>query len=312
MAQQSPSKRSTVTATTLLRAVGITERPPLKPPEKPEGEVRLESDSKRLGFTATVAEDWVTLAEGSPQANATDKKMLPVTEYLRSPAGRNVHSIFGVFSKQNAANVKEWMKGKQRSGGKAQIPRIQLSPLCHHVFRFFSNAGSTKAITYGMVFGAIGGIGVVTNSSLRCWAGSFKVNRVIFYTPAGGAASGSNGANVYVAWHCDATNQGPDFVWDQTTPGGITESFTVVSRPPSKSTAGFWINSASQYLATDLFTMSISQGTILDLDVSFTLADNLQGPARTVSTAAIGNQYYLPLDHGNGDDLQPIGLPTTS
>jgi len=205
--------------------------------------------------------------------------------------------------------------GKQRRGkNRSMVPRPQgvIRPIpasiqCRHRFRFVDNTGGTYVITPAFIFGAIGGIVDVVNSSLICWAGSFKIHSIDIYESAQSVTSVSSS----ISWFSSGTlgfNQ--DQFWTNTSIPYDRPS-VVSSRPPAKSLASDWISSNAT-LTNGVVGLGVAIGSIVDLVVDFTLLNVATPVALTVTTGTLGGAYYLALDGRASNKIIPVGLPTTS
>jgi len=187
------------------------------------------------------------------------------------------------------------------------IKPIPASVMARHRFRFLCTAGGGYPISPASVFGAIGGIVDVVNSSLICWAGSFKIHEVTLYESAQSVASVSSGV-VFIGTSNLGYNK--DDYWTNTTIP-YDRPTVVRRRPPPKSLVSEWISTGLSALTNTLFSIDCSIGSTVDLVVDFTLI-NLASPASiSIAAGTLGGAFYLALDGAASNKLVPVGLPTT-
>jgi len=199
--------------------------------------------------------------------------------------------------------VKNPSESRQMTSVVKQLPA---SVVMRHTFRFQASSGVTLIpCTVGDVFGIIGNIGTVTNSSVVGIASSIRVNAVKVYS------SGQGGAvvNGEIAWSSSADVNTEDLTLTNATIPYDRPS-VVRSEPPVGSLASFWWNSSSTS-TTNLFGVSAAIGSIIDVDVSWTLVNTLPSYTTSVATAVVGTFYYLALDGPASNKLTPVGVPTT-
>jgi hypothetical protein len=177
----------------------------------------------------------------------------------------------------------------------------------NHVYRFDTTSGiNASNITVGMIFGAIGTMGQVANSSVASFASSFRIKRLTIFESAQGVVT--VGSEIFWASTTDVNTA--DIVYTNSTIPYDRPS-CVSSTPPPKSLASFWWNSSAT-TTTPLFGLTCAIGSIIDLDVEFTIANSLEGLAGiSVATATVGNVYYLALNGPATNTAIPVGLPTT-
>jgi len=204
------------------------------------------------------------------------------------------------------------VRGKgQRSGRGSLPPALELTPRYTHTFRFTCTSTGSFTIQAIQLCGALGGICTTANSLVQTWTSSFR----ILGLKAWPAPSSSSTSGIYVDWYFSDTDLFPDTSKSTTVPEGVSVTDAVSFRPPSKSTAGFWVNSTATSSFT-LFNISVVAGSVLDLTVQATLpvvnstTSSLYG--LSVTTGTLGNVYYLSLDGPSSNKLPPVsGVPTT-
>lgn len=194
-------------------------------------------------------------------------------------------------------------KGRGRSDGMDLPPALLISPKIRHTYRYESAAAANNSISVQDIFGAIGGICTASNSLIRPWAGSFKINKVTVWPAAGAVvtANWSQGVAVYAE----------DREVNSIIPSGISVSRRLVSVPPRESLSGDWIGSTAPG-ASNLFSLNTQAvGCVVDLDITYTLSNSFIAGSSTVTTATLATPYYLALDGPGTNNLVPVALPTT-
>jgi hypothetical protein len=186
-------------------------------------------------------------------------------------------------------------------------PEFQCVLTVRHKYYFLVEVSGVANVSINdrYIRGAIGGICTVANSKVMPWAGSIKLHSIVLWPSA---VSGSSGA-------CDLywVSTGTEFIKDdekfRVLPEGITETGPLKFTPPAKSLAGEWISDSGS--ATNLAGLSAPNGTVVCLDVSFTLANNITAVLATVASGTLGSVYYLALDGPTSNLVVPLGVPTT-
>jgi len=162
-------------------------------------------------------------------------------------------------------------------------------------------AGTT--ILDWMLAGACGCIGVSVNT-VYCFATAVRLKRITIWPASQGEAT------VYWAADSGTLFSQPDVTEDRSLPTGITVTAPLSVTPPAGSPAHMWHvpNVSSGVTICDI---SMSQGSILDLEVDFTLPVNELPLAFAVATAVPGTAYYLSMDGSTAHQITPLGRPTT-
>jgi len=211
------------------------------------------------------------------------------------------------------SSPKKLTKGKaRRNRGRDVIPMAVLRSIpasiqIRHRFRFIATAGETMSITLQNLFGALGGIGTISNSTVTLFASSFRLRRLTIAESAQNVATVSS----EILWYSAADVNSPDKVnMNSTIP--YDRPSVVSETPPAKSLASFWWNTSAT-LSTILFSLTVSIGSIIEADMEFTLPNNAPSFGLTgFTTVAVGTVYYLALDGRASNKLIPVGLPTTA
>jgi len=204
--------------------------------------------------------------------------------------------------------------GNKKKNGKrgtqlarAVIPPWEASITVRHRYRFDLTSGiNATNITVGMIFGVIGTIGQVANTSVASIASSFRIRRVTIYESSQGVVTVSS----EIFWASAVDVNSKDMVMSNSTIP-YDRPTRVSSVPPRGTLSSFWWNSGATS-TTSLFGITASIGSIVEVDLDFTIANALEGLAGiAVSTATVGNIYYLALNGPSVNTAIPVGLPTT-
>jgi len=160
-------------------------------------------------------------------------------------------------------------------------------------FRFVANAKAIQVpINARGIFGALGAIVTVANTTATEICSAFRINAVKMTPSAGGECT--------VFWAMNPDGEGKDDSWDDTTPTGVTLTKTLVVKPPQKSLASFW-HSTITATTDQFFVLSAEVGSVIDLDISFQLGGITFSPGTfTVGTNALGLMGYQRLDGAGG------------
>jgi len=179
-------------------------------------------------------------------------------------------------------------KGTRAGGRPAGISR-NLNNAHRTCLRFDVNTTGTQvSITVNNVFGALGGVVTVANTTATCICSTFKINSIKMSPAAGG--------EVTCFWINNPEGESKDDVVDDTLPTGITMLETLVTRPPKKSLASFW-HSTIATGTNQLLLLSATQGSVIDLNISFQIISGQAAPVTfNPGTASVGAVGYSPLD----------------
>jgi len=185
-------------------------------------------------------------------------------------------------------------------------PQIDAVLVVGHRYRFVTSVTGIYNVTPAMLFGVCGGFCTIANSQHRSWAGTIRAKRVTLFLPS--VTSGTNSADV--VWLSNDLNRSRDSEELNSTPTGITNCNSMTSVPPGKTAQQLWFTSSAT--GASFLSLSVVVGTIIDLDLTFTLNCNFTGAANTIAVGMLGNTYYLALDGPASNKLIPVGLPTTA
>lgn len=200
-------------------------------------------------------------------------------------------------------------KGKRHRGVVPSLPpQIGCVVTCSHRFRFQnSSTQTTTGITFGNLAGALGCVGTVTNSTVVALASSIKIRRVTIW-PAEAAPD----SRCEIVWNIFAGMPTKDESKLELLPYGMTTTGPVISTPPKGDARGWLTATSVGGTSAVIFTLYMQQGSILDLDVSWTLSNNIGGVSISgLTTVVLGTVYYLALD-GHTNTIAPQGVPTTA
>jgi len=170
--------------------------------------------------------------------------------------------------------------------------------------RFVASTAGTNlaAVSCNDIFAALGGTCTTTNSVLTCWFSSFKISQVCVFLPGGATAS--------IIWASPTPGIGPDTEPTTAILTNNTIPHCIVSKPPSNSMSDRWVNSVETG-TTLMFTISVPQGAVIDIQLAFTLSNNFTPQTTTIATGTLGSPYYLALDGPTTNNMRPVDLPTT-
>jgi hypothetical protein len=198
---------------------------------------------------------------------------------------------------------------KRRRSGRAPTlpPQLEAVMIVKKTLRFLASGAFSANITGQMLAGACGGCCTVTNSVVTCWASSARVHKITVWPSVSLTAPSPE-----IIWYSPLTVNERDESKMRTLPSGVTVDRAVVSSPPSGTLAGGWINLVTLG-TTALFKMiGIPASSVIDVQVTFTLSNNILGQDLGVVTGVLKTFYYLPLDGPSSNILRAIGLPTTA
>lgn len=215
------------------------------------------------------------------------------------------------------------VKGKRKKNGGMMgqaPPNMDCLPVMRQRFRFYTSSSvgqraTPQAITSTGIFGTIGSYCTVANTTVRSWAGAFRIRRVTIYP----AVSTTDNSDAEISWYgADTTLRMKPVIKDQSLPMGqlgLIRKVTAV--PPKDSLSAFWFTAGGT--SNNMFGLWISQpGSIVDLDLEWVLfnatAAGMSQVTISVTTASLGVVYFLALDDPSGTTLlQPVGrYPTTT
>ncbi len=202
-------------------------------------------------------------------------------------------------------------KGKRGKNGRAPSlpPTLEAVIVCHHVFRFQVTTGFTALvnITGGNLAGITGGLCSTVNSVVTCPASSMRIHRITIWPPQQSAPTNPP----EVTWFSPITIMERDESKESMLPAGISVDRALVSRPPKGTICADWFSTVGGANQAMFGLTNMAAGGVIDVDVSWTISNNLLGVDRSVSTAVIKTWYYLYLDGSSSHQLTPVGKPST-
>ncbi len=201
--------------------------------------------------------------------------------------------------------------GLGRTESVPQLPRdLNTNAIVGQTMRFGATADFAGNITLANIIGSCGTIGTATNTTVFAIASSVRIRHLRIFPPA---EAGSIRPQLNsVTWaSASGLAETKDVVRDASMPYGVSVGTVVSSRPPPRSLSSMWLNPQIISTSTVLCALTVEQGAIVEVDVSFTLANNLPTISIAASTVVIGNTYYLYLDGQSSHLLKPVGRPST-
>jgi hypothetical protein len=199
-------------------------------------------------------------------------------------------------------------RGAASSAGRSTSlpPQMDITPNCRHTYRFVCNNVASVTCTNQDILGAIGGICTVGNSKVRAWASSFKLHSLKMW-PSANTTTTPTYADCF--WGAGAYGS-KDAEFLKAVPGGCTVTGQVTFKPPKGCFAENWISNtiSGNYV---IMGLQCSIGTIVDVDLSFTLTNQVPPANSSISTGTLGNIYYLCLDGSSTHQYTAYGLPGT-
>jgi len=197
----------------------------------------------------------------------------------------------------------------------ARPPCLNLTPTFTHTYRFYTSATVAATITVAQVFGALGGVCTVANTTVSSFVSSFRIKHIDVYQPASGASTAPT--MTYLEWYKPVGDYAfPDRTESLASLGGVTTGNKMRFVAPKWSFAGDWVNTTITG-STALFNVTFTIGYLLDMEVEMTLAVADSNPTvltqSTITTGTLGAVYYLPLDGTTSNKIKAAtGMPTTS
>lgn len=212
-------------------------------------------------------------------------------------------------AKLNMVTVRRTGKSANRRGRRSHavgvVPELQTSVIINHKYRFICTTGETVNVSLLDMFGALGGICTVANTTLTTWTGSLRLRKIEIYESAQSVSTVSS----MVIWYSNSnSNLADKLTLNSSIPYDLPSKNVAV--PPKDSLASFWWNSsASSSLA--FFAINCAVGSVIDVTIESTLGNQAGGYQPTIATGTLGGDYYLALDGPSSNKIVPVGLPTT-
>jgi len=186
-------------------------------------------------------------------------------------------------------------------------PVMNISQIVRGRYRFTSLSNTLVSVSIADVLGALGGFCTVANSTFKPWASSFRIKEIRMYpgvNPSVGVSYNS------VAWNSGISGVAQDQERVDDLPSGITVTHALSFKPPVRSLTADWISCIAT-TTTNLFAIQSQNGTLVELYVDYTLSNQFQAGAITISSGTLGSIYYLPLDGAASAEYPSTHLPST-
>lgn len=221
-----------------------------------------------------------------------------------------------MISSGKLASMEVLKASKRRGKSRAMASRTPSLPpvldaviACNHVFRFSvtTGFGSLVNITGGNLAGVIGGICTTANATVRTIASSIRVRRITVWPPQQGSPQNPP----EVVWFSAITIMEKDASRERLLPAGISVTAPLSTRPPRNTLCSdfFAVSSGASQPMFGLINMAA--GAVIDVELSWTVTNNLLGSSPAIATGVLGTYYYLYLDGSTSHQIQPVGKPTT-
>jgi len=232
--------------------------------------------------------------EAPPHTPGTEQK----EEKLQasSAPGSNGHLVaFGMMLKGQSNS--RGMRGVGLKSNLSNPPELEFTPFVKHTFRFKSSSVDSSIVTLGSLLTALGGWASST-TTFHGWASSVKIHKISIWP----ALSTTGNAPVELVWFTPISGVGKDDVKGLDLPSGISVSSASVYVPPPKTLCADWMSGSDN----NLLSLSSPIGSIVDVLVSFTLTNSLNGA--TLTSSFVGSDFgYNPLD--SSGNYVPLHLP---
>lgn len=187
---------------------------------------------------------------------------------------------------------------KRRSGMAALPPQLECSPKYTATYRFALPVSTTPYITSRTLVACVGCLGTSTTTGGSI-ASSARILNIKVWPAAG--------TTVDLVWLADS-GHAPDESKDKSLPSGVTVSGLVSVAPPKGSLAGFWWD--GQFTDTPLMQFLAGAGSgisVVDVQIQFTLANQLSNQNFSFAAVVLGEMFYPPLDGASTHHMVAIG-----
>jgi len=184
-------------------------------------------------------------------------------------------------------------------------PQIESTLLVPFRIRFVAGSNATISVSVIDLIGALGGVCTVTNSVFKPWASSVRLKKISAWT----APSNSIDTGASISWNSGVSGLNKDSEKSKDVPLGVTTTGRVDFVPPKKALVSEWM--ASSVGSTNIFTMIMTEGSLVDVMGQFTLSNQFSSATIAITTGTLGTIYYLPLDGASSHVYFPNHLPTT-
>lgn len=202
------------------------------------------------------------------------------------------------------------LRGMSRNSDKASLPPeiFSFPPYRMSVRYYVSSAVSDAALTFADLRNSLLVVGRVSNTSFTPVFSSVKLRKITIW-------NAPNLGSCELAWLASDISRVPDLVANTATPSGSVTTRKQVFAPAKGSIAQDWMLSTLTG-TTQVFRISIPQGSIMDIDVEVTLPTGhiTESAVNSVSgSVTVGAFYRLYLDRSTGNGyIRPIGFPANT
>jgi len=186
------------------------------------------------------------------------------------------------------------------------VPKLTVNPQVNCVLRYGVTTTGNYTTNVGTLISCMGAIATTTSSSTSVCS-SVRLRKITFYIPALASGGAAEAIGLYWAPGGSSSNL-PDKIVNNSLASGITSGQKVSLRPPRGSLTAYWWNSSAA--STNLFTLVVPMGTVIDVELSGMFSGNSSGITTTdgSSSLTIGDLYYRALDGVHNGKIAPIDL----
>jgi hypothetical protein len=187
-------------------------------------------------------------------------------------------------------------------------PQIRTNVIFRHKYRFIATASSSFTVNPIKLASAAGAMCTVANSLCSSLYDSVRIRSVEVWSPAPSQGTATTATLLWNQLAAGISNMSSIEVSD--TSMSTAYPAHIKASPPRESFAANWQPASGT--TPNLMTLSISTGSVVDVDVELILSDsNASTAASTVVTGVLGIVYYLPLDGTSSHNVIPVQLTTT-
>jgi len=190
-------------------------------------------------------------------------------------------------------------------------PQIRSNVQFRHKMRFAGTLGSTVINSAQLAF-AFGSVGTVTNTTVVSIIGSLKLVEVEIWSSPTTTVQTNSLSNVSCEFSGSNSNISSTCQFSDSSVNPSEPAY-LRCRPPRGSNSSFW--QFPGVSANNMFTVNGTSNTcIIDVTCDLVLSDDeVSALSRTVSTAVLGQIYYLALDNTNAGahTMVPVALVST-
>jgi len=190
----------------------------------------------------------------------------------------------------------------QSRAGSLHPPQLKTAVSCRHVFRFKASSALSAVQIQAHFINDLIQVAATTTSSYTV-IDTFRINSVKMWGPM---ASDLVPVTVSLEWVDAVAQLDTNRALISDTSMGSTRCAYINARPPPRSTASFWQGDSSN----PSFILNGPNNTVVDLDISFTIINNVNGDDNpisiTVAGATVGQVYFGRLDGPTTGLLIPV------